>query len=369
MCRCRHFNPAFVVLSLLLLLLYCPVFGLDQSQQHPIRFEPTVLFPSYRNFSVGFSLHSSYAAAAVIFSYPDGRLDTHTTVIHGGAEYRKVMAKLSLDSSRHLAPPYRDDGEYWADRPRWLARNTAKSVGLPASYEVGILSSLLASARRELEAAHGISIREAVFSAPHLAALYKDDIEDVAFHLGINYVTPQWQFREFLWENAATYAGMGLGLCKTWWDIEECNREEEEFLADTAVMAVHYGRNALQVSHCKMRTATDIFEPEWRHVENYTLGRQVANGEYQGGGGGGEEGYWLDVKDFLLVILREWGFMKPDVIMLSGDAVDQEFIKRLYEAMRGHLGEMPPCLVNDSLAVAARGCAELMRRGRAPWSD
>lgn len=56
-----------------------------------------------RNFSVGFSLQSSYGAAAVIFENADGELETYTRVCEGGELYRQLMATLSLESSRHIA--------------------------------------------------------------------------------------------------------------------------------------------------------------------------------------------------------------------------------------------------------------------------
>jgi hypothetical protein len=59
--------------------------------------------PESRNFSVGLTLHSHYGAAAVIFTNPDGSLETYTKVAYGSKEYRETMARLSLNSSRHLA--------------------------------------------------------------------------------------------------------------------------------------------------------------------------------------------------------------------------------------------------------------------------
>jgi hypothetical protein len=73
----------------------------DDQNQHPLTSSPLV--EGWHNFSVGFSLQSSYGAAAVIFTWPDGRLETHTTVFYGGPEYNEVMARLSLASSQHLA--------------------------------------------------------------------------------------------------------------------------------------------------------------------------------------------------------------------------------------------------------------------------
>lgn len=59
--------------------------------------------PQSSNFSFGFNLASSYGAAAVIIDNADGEKEILTWVVYGEPAFRKVMARLSLDSSRHLA--------------------------------------------------------------------------------------------------------------------------------------------------------------------------------------------------------------------------------------------------------------------------
>jgi hypothetical protein len=101
--------PKAAFLGFVLALLFClSAAWLDSSSvvrdnhaQHPLVSGPHIATP--RNFSVGFSLQSSYGAAAIILAGPDGQLETHTTVFYGGAEYREVMSILSLESSRHPA--------------------------------------------------------------------------------------------------------------------------------------------------------------------------------------------------------------------------------------------------------------------------
>jgi hypothetical protein len=68
--------------------------------QHPLL--PTTSIPSI-NYSVGFCLSSSYGAAAVVIDDANGKKRTLTWQVHGDSAYQKVMARLSLDSSRHLA--------------------------------------------------------------------------------------------------------------------------------------------------------------------------------------------------------------------------------------------------------------------------
>ena len=70
-------------------------------QQKPLLLTTTSI-PS-RNYSVGFSLASSYGAAAVIIDDPSEGKKTHTWVVYGDEKYQEVMSRLSKESSRHLA--------------------------------------------------------------------------------------------------------------------------------------------------------------------------------------------------------------------------------------------------------------------------
>lgn len=96
-----------------------------------------------------------------------------------------------------------------------------KTLGLPASYEVGILAQVIRHLRSQLELDFGINISEAVFTSSHLLALYQDDLEDAAANVGIKYVAPMRQFKPIFWETASAYAGYGLGLCEHWRNEEK----------------------------------------------------------------------------------------------------------------------------------------------------
>jgi hypothetical protein len=56
-----------------------------------------------RNYSVGFSLASTYGSAAVIVDDAQDGEKTYTWFVYGDSAYRETMIKLSLDKSRHLA--------------------------------------------------------------------------------------------------------------------------------------------------------------------------------------------------------------------------------------------------------------------------
>jgi hypothetical protein len=72
----------------------------DIDRQQPLLSATSI--PS-RNYSVGFSLASSYGAAAVIIDDAHDGKKTLTWQVYGGPAYQKVVARLSLESSRHLA--------------------------------------------------------------------------------------------------------------------------------------------------------------------------------------------------------------------------------------------------------------------------
>jgi hypothetical protein len=97
-----------LVTLLVCLLAVTPAFSLERlsglwtgaGDQQPV--VSTTLTPSC-NYSVGFSLASSYGAAAVIIDDANDEKKTLTWVVYGDSMYQSVMARLSLDSSRHLA--------------------------------------------------------------------------------------------------------------------------------------------------------------------------------------------------------------------------------------------------------------------------
>ncbi|KAI1409643.1 hypothetical protein F5Y13DRAFT_169735 [Hypoxylon sp. FL1857] len=329
----------------------------DASQQ------PLLSAPTPVNFSVGFSLQSSYGAAAVIFEYENGEIQTHARVHHGDDAYQEVMARLSLASSRHLAPPYEDMEEYFNDQPRRAVRTALKKLGLPASHDVGVLAGVIKRLRSDLESNYHIHISEAVFTSTHLLALYQDDLMDLADHAGIKYVTPKRQFKPILWETAAAYAGYGLGLCEHWQDEERC-QEETHNLPHIDLLAIHYSRTALTTGLVPVKTAVGAFEPDPLHVENFTLGSDAIENYLN------PEDYWAGVKDVLLnVMCRFPGYPGPEKIMMTGDMVHSEdFMEFVKKTIEQHKGFIPPILCEDAQTAAAKGAAELMRRGPAPWS-
>ncbi|KAB5533542.1 hypothetical protein GE09DRAFT_363255 [Coniochaeta sp. 2T2.1] len=186
--------------------------------------------------------------------------------------------------------------------PTGLVNGSLRAAGLPSSYEVGILANVVRQLRSQLEHAYNIDITEAVFTLSHLLALYQDYLQDVATHLKLRYVTPQRIHLPIVWETAWAYAGHWRGLCKTWWNDTECMYEELREMPDVHLLGVHCSRDPLTVAMSIFAGAGNLFEPDYRHGENFTLGRDALS-DY-----GREEDYWRDVRRHLLGLMEEFPF-------------------------------------------------------------
>ncbi|KAI9767436.1 MAG: hypothetical protein M1840_005665 [Geoglossum simile] len=306
-----------------------------------------------RNCSVGFSLQSSYGVVAV--SFDNG--ETITYKVYGDESYREVMSRLSLDSSRHLAPPYEDPGDPFADGPRRAKRSFRKSIGLPATADVGVLSEVVRALRQKAESDLGIHISSAVMAVSHLVALYQDDVQETFEYIGIEYIEPKNYFRPVFWENAAAYAGYGFGMCEHYTNPEVCAAEEKDMPLEN-ILAVHYSRTALMTSLAVIKTATALWEPDYRHLEDFTLGYDAIDSSES------EENYWDAVRNYLQELMIQYRhYERPSKIILTGDmALDETFTRVLKEAMVGVMGKVPLIFSSDPELVAAKGAAEFRRR-------
>jgi hypothetical protein len=120
---------------------------------------------------------------------------------------------------------------------------------------------------------------------------------------------------------------------------------------------VHYSHNALTVSLAEIQTAFDTWEPDYRRVENFTLGSDAIPGYSS------LNEYWTNVKESLLQIMNKYpGFARPETVMVTGDMAYGYFMEFLKETLSDYLGKLPPILSSDATVVAARGAAEIMYR-------
>jgi hypothetical protein len=258
------------------------------------------------------------------------------------------------------SPPYGEMDQYFLDLPRVKVRQLRKSLGLPASYDVGILAGVIKELRSQIESDLKITVEDAVLATTHLAALYQDDVQDACSHAGIKYVIPKSMFQPMLFEPSSAYAGYGFGMCVKWRDEEECEREE---FPSVEILSVHYSPTALTVTPVRVRTAIGAIEPEIGRLVSFELGSD-ARRRYAS-----EEEYWMVVKGEIVKKMKEYPVMEiPERIILTGEGVDGKFRQVVEEAVIELVGSVPPISADGALVVTAKGAAEFRRRGKAPWS-
>ena len=99
--------------------------------------------------------------------------------------------------------------EMWNDIPRQAWRSFRRKIGLAASPDVQIMSELV---KKLLSLSKSDTLPYVVISYPAIAALYKEDINDIAEYLGLPKLTGLYKYHPR--EAYAAYAGHGLGLCE-----------------------------------------------------------------------------------------------------------------------------------------------------------
>lgn len=240
-----------------------------------------------------------------------------------------------------------------------MKRDARKAIGLPASADVAIISKVIDDLRVKAESRLSIKISSAVVSVSHLVAIYQDDMQDAFEYLKMKYIEVPRYFRPLVWETAVAFAGYGLGLCDNYTDCEGCHAEEHD-MPEVTTFAVHYARNALTTSLAVMKTARALWEPDYRHTENFTLGNDQRWRYPQ------KEKYWEAVRDELRKIMVEFRYYpRPSKILLMGEeASNEKFLDVLKDAMLSLMDEMPEIYGDDVVFAAVRGTAEFMKRAR-----
>ncbi|KAF2163739.1 hypothetical protein M409DRAFT_57229 [Zasmidium cellare ATCC 36951] len=139
-------------------------------------------------------------------------------------------------------------------------RLSNKLLGRPATPETAILASivskLIKATQTWLDDEHAVAA--AVLSSPDHIALTDEEIGDVFDYLKINNLmkvndpNPLYQ----LYATSAAYAGYGKGLCHTYTDAYECEREEWKF-PEQRVLHVDLNLEALSGTIKGLQTAKD----------------------------------------------------------------------------------------------------------------
>jgi hypothetical protein len=295
-----------------------------------------------------------------------------------------------------------------------MLRRWRKSWGWPASCDVGALSGVISALRQRAQQRLGIRISAAVISTTHLVALYQDNLSDAFEHVALRdskknnnnnnnersqlkYVTVPGYFPGVLWETASARAGHGLGLCANPTDRAACLAENER-MPRHVVLLVQYTRGALAVALAEVQSVSSLWEPDGRHIEDFTLGWDASgepDTEFSDDGDCQQQllqqlhqqllpnrdkqrqekqlkkrnRYWDAVHGRLReVLLCNADVQRPDKVIVTGDkAHDATFQGVLRQALRDLVDDKTVYLQDDPVFVSAKGAAELHRRAAYVW--
>lgn len=157
--------------------------------------------------------------------------------------------------------------------PRRWRRDFRKSIGLPATNDVGTLATLISGLRALAEQQLGHSINSAVLVTPKLVGIYKDDLDDALEYVGL--VPAPFRYKEIKWDAphklSTSYAGYGLGLCESYTDYSRCKSEEQE-LPHEVVLAVLCTEHVLGISISPMEIAYKSLDWPQNYVHDFELG-------------------------------------------------------------------------------------------------
>lgn len=111
----------------------------------------------------------------------------------------------------------------WSDIPRQIVRRFRKSIRLPASSDVALLSSLTAQLRERASLHLSHPVNAGLIAYPALTGLYEEAVNDAADHVHLRALTGYFsrQPRNIF----APYAGYGLGLCERGVNYSQCRDE------------------------------------------------------------------------------------------------------------------------------------------------
>ena len=269
--------------------------------------------------------------------------------IPAAPEYRDLLERLG--NAPLPAPPGRiSQWQRWWNKKR----------GLPATTDIGVLSSLLSSLKSATSTALGQPVYSVAVTRPSIPAVTLEDLDDALEHAGL----VGWlgdsggsQPRHVV-ESQAAFAGNGHGLCTLYRDVMAC-WDEGSALPRRLGLFVSLTRHALYVSLDTMQGAFSRWTPDGPRVLDFgagidSRGRFADNSEY-----------WAHIRSCIVEVGQQ-GTKPVGILLLGGEnATDTKFLATVRDALEPLAPEL---LANaivrlaDPTFAAARGMALYARR-------
>ena len=267
------------------------------------------------------------------------------------------------------SPPYQHPGlDDTADQPRLWWRNFRKSLGLPASSDVGALSTIIKALKTKTEETLGHEVHEAAASVPYLPAIYDEDLYEAFEYVGMDYLQIKWRpggpgYKFLTYDTPAALAGHNFSLC---WDYSREHACYDDDLPENTdvYLLVTYSQSDLMVT---MGTAQgrDLYDTHDTTALRLDLGSgsslRTSN----------EKEYWNQVRDAVVNSIddkyRHHHWYVPARLIFVGESIsDEQFVgfveAKVHDYLRERNEKLPKTIKNDPMFVQAKGVAELARR-------
>ena len=264
---------------------------------------------------------------------------------------------IKTQLNRGYSPPYNSTGDAFRDYFRELHRSIRKSVGLPASRDVGTLAELMKELIAQVEKYLGHEITTATVAVPHLTALYQEDVLDLFTYLHLKYIDVS-PFSELLYETSAAYAGHGLGLCSNYRQAALCIGQMQNMTSER-VLAVELTNSVLAVHEGKVSSAYYLEEGSSSSAFNHHLGLACLNTTLS------EVVYWENVRNFIEHKITSDQKHLPKKVILYGESATNDYFNQLIKNILEDFspsGKSPLVFNDHPEFILARGAAEFAKR-------
>ncbi|KAI1353852.1 hypothetical protein F5Y01DRAFT_312444 [Xylaria sp. FL0043] len=186
--------------------------------------------------AVGIALEVGYGTVSI--KYNNGTI-TPVAKIAGSSQYVELMKHLATSPIKHMpdgsrTPPGVDKNDI-STRNTWIWYKikcwARKLIFLPATPEIAILADMVSQLRREAEAVLQQRVKGVAISSPDRVRLTLYEIRDILDYLWMEDLVAEKGKTMFdqLFSMAATAAGHSDGLCRSYTDAYECEKEELHF--------------------------------------------------------------------------------------------------------------------------------------------
>ena len=297
-------------------------------------------------------MHLLKAPRTIACHHADGTA-TNIARVDAPQQYTDMIARLSSDASAHPSPPYRDAEDMWRDIPRQLARRARKSLGLPASSNVSLLSFLLVEMRAEAQKHLQTNIDAALISYPALPGLYDEAIGDAADYARINALTGYFLHQPR--HTFAAYAGHGMGLCSHGGSYDEC-RDELLALPARDVLLVDCTSTAVLLHVQRIRAALDTADPDVTATADFVNNANNPGSPYE------PHRLTASIKNLLGEYYRFRDRPTEMTVIISGDMGDRPHLQDLVAETVRRFRPEPRVFGDQALSIGARGAAQLAWR-------